>query len=395
MLCVMKKICCSFLLFVLLYSAACNSGDTDKGKSDTVQSVVPTEISLPGIAAFDSVVNGKKTSLFYLTNKNNLKAAITNYGARMVSLLVPDKAGKPRDIILGFNSLNGFMSSSEKYYGAIVGRYGNRIARGKFSLDGKSYQLDINNSPNTLHGGSTGFHSRIWDAVQLDSQKVALSYVSVDGEEGYPGTVTAKVIYTLTDNDELRIDYEIKTDKKTIINITNHNFWNLNGEGSGTVNQHDLMIEATTFNPVDSTLIPLGVKSVSGTPFDFITFHKIGERLDSGDLQLKYGKGYDHNFILDKGITIEPGLAAIVKGDLSGINMEIFTTEPGIQFYGGNFMQGKNTLKSGAKDDYRTAFCLETQHFPDSPNQPSFPTTILEPGKVYRSTTLHKFSTAK
>jgi aldose 1-epimerase len=313
----------------------------------------------------------------------------------MVSLFVPDTTGKPTDIILGFNSLKGFMGSSEKYYGAIVGRYGNRIARGKFSLDGKSYQLDINNSPNTLHGGSTGFHSRVWDAVQLDSQSVALSYVSVDGEEGYPGTVTTKVVYTLTDNDELKIDYEIKTDKKTIVNITNHNFWNLNGEGSGTINQHSLIVEASKYNPVDSTLIPLGIKSVSGTPFDFITFHKIGERLETGDLQIKYGKGYDHNFILDKGITVEPGLAAIVKGDLSGITMEIFTTEPGIQFYGGNFMQGKNTLKSGAKDDYRTAFCLETQHFPDSPNQPAFPSTILEPGIIYKSTTIHTFNKAK
>jgi aldose 1-epimerase len=391
----MKKVYCSFLLFVCLFSAACNSGETDKEKNAVVTPDMPSEIKLPGIAGFDSVVNGKKTTLFYLKNKNNLKAAITNYGARMVSLLVPDKTGKPADIILGFNSLKGFMESGEKYYGAIVGRYGNRIARGKFSLDGKSYQLDINNSPNSLHGGSTGFHSRIWDAVQLDSQTVALSYVSVDGEEGYPGTVTTKVIYSLTDNDELKIDYEIKTDKKTIINITNHNFWNLNGEGSGTVNQHDLMIKATHFNPVDSTLIPLGIKSVSGTPFDFITFHKIGERLETGDLQIKYGKGYDHNFILDKGITVEPGLAAVVKGDLSGITMEIFTTEPGIQFYGGNFMQGHNTLKSGAKDDYRTAFCLETQHFPDSPNQPAFPSTILEPGKIYKSTTIHTFNKVK
>jgi aldose 1-epimerase len=306
-------------------------------------------------------------------------------------LHVPDKTGKPTDIILGFNSLNGFITSGEKYYGAIVGRYGNRIARGKFNLDGKSYQLDINNSPNSLHGGSTGFHSRIWDAVQPDSQSLILSYISVDGEEGYPGTVTTKVIYSLTNEDELRIDYEIQTDKKTIINVTNHNFWNLNGEGSGTINQHDLKIEATTYNPVDSTLIPLGIKSVSGTPFDFIKVHKIGERLDTGNIQIKYGKGFDHNFVLDKGITTEPGLAAIVKGDLSGITMEIFTTEPGIQFYGGNFMQGHNILKSGVRDEYRSAFCLETQHFPDSPNQPDFPSTVLEPGKLYKSTTVHKF----
>lgn len=391
----MNKISSLFLAFVIIVHCSCSNNKADK--------VIPGELVknefsgpvLPDKEKFDSLIDGKKINLYFLTNKNKLQAAITNYGARMVSLHVPDKTGKPTDIILGFNSLNGFITSGEKYYGAIVGRYGNRIARGKFNLDGKSYQLDINNSPNSLHGGSTGFHSRIWDAVQPDSQSVILSYVSVDGEEGYPGTVTTKVIYSLTENDELRIDYEIITDKKTIINVTNHNFWNLNGEGSGTVNQHDLMIEGTKYNPVDSTLIPLGIKPVSGTPFDFITFHKIGERLDTGNLQIKYGKGYDHNFVLDKGKTIEPGLAAIVKGDLSGIVMEIYTTEPGIQFYGGNFMQGQNTLKSGARDDYRTAFCLETQHFPDSPNQPSFPSTILEPGKIYKSTTIHKFNQAK
>lgn len=387
----MNKKSCLFLAFVIVVTYSCNNNKADK--------VIPTEVekseilgpALPYKEKFDSLIDGKKINLFYLTNKNNLRAAITNYGARMVSLHVPDKTGKPTDIILGFNSINGFMTSGEKYYGAIVGRYGNRIAQGKFSLDGKKYQLDINNSPNSLHGGGTGFHSRIWDAVQPDSQSVILSYVSVDGEEGYPGTVTTNVIYSLTDKDELRIDYEIKTDQKTIINVTNHNYWNLNGEGSGAINQHDLKIEATTYNPVDSTLIPLGIKPVSGTPFDFKTFHKIGERLETGDVQLKYGKGYDHNFILDKGITVEPGLAATVKGDLSGIEMEIYTTEPGIQFYGGNFMQGLHTLKSGAKDDYRSGFCLETQHFPDSPNQPAFPSTVLEPGKLYKSTTIHTF----
>ncbi|MGL6266452.1 MAG: aldose epimerase family protein [Chitinophagaceae bacterium] len=352
-------------------------------------------IGLPDKEKFDSLIDGKKVNLFYLTNKNGLQASVTNYGARMVSLHVPDKTGKLTDIILGFNSLNGFMTSGEKYYGAIVGRYGNRIANGKFSLNGKNYKLDINNSPNSLHGGSTGFHSRIWDAIQPDSQSIKLNYVSVDGEEGYPGTVNTKVVYTLTDQNELKIDYEISTDKKTIINVTNHNFWNLNGEGNGTVNKHDLKIEATTYNAVDSTLIPIAIKPVSGTPFDFRTFHKIEERLVTDDLQIKYGKGYDHNFILDKGITVEPGLAATIKGDLSGIEMEIYTTEPGIQFYGGNFLEGLHTLRSGAKDNFRTAFCLETQHFPDSPNQPAFPSTVLEPGKVYKSSTIHKFNQLK
>jgi aldose 1-epimerase len=387
----MNKRTCIFLAIVSVVFCSCKSNKPEK---EVVNEGVKNEIVepiLPVKEKFDSVIDGKNASLYYLKNKNNLQAAITNYGARMVSLFVPDKNGKPTDIVLGFNSLNDYMNSGDKYYGAIVGRYGNRIARGKFNLDGKVYKLDINNSPNTLHGGSTGFHSRIWNAVQRDSQSVELSYVSADGEEGYPGRVRTKVIYTLTENDELKIDYEIETDKKTIVNVTNHNFWNLNGEGSGTVNQHDLLIEATKYTPVDSTLIPIGIKAVSGTPFDFIIFHKINERLDTGEVQIKYGKGYDHNFVLDKGITVEPGLAAIVKGDISGIVMEIYTTEPGIQFYGGNFMQGRNTLKNGAKDEYRSAFCLETQHFPDSPNQPAFPSTVLGPGKLYKSTTIHKF----
>lgn len=349
---------------------------------------------LPAKANFTQTVDSKQVSLFYLSNKNNYRAAITNFGARMVGLLVPDRNGRLTDVVIGFVSLKGYLDG-DRYAGAIVGRFGNRIAKGRFSLDGKTYRLDINNGVNSLHGGRTGFHSRVWDAVQPDSQTVVLTYVSKNGEEGYPGKLTAKVTYTLTDDNTLRIDYAVSTDKKTIINLTNHNYWNLNGEGSGTINNHQLLVKAAKYTPVDSTLIPTGIEAVSGTPFDFTSTHAIGERVNDNHPQLKYGGGYDHNFVLDKGVTAAPELIATVKGDVSGIIMDILTTEPGLQFYGGNFMQSNNRLKSGAKDDYRTGFCLETQHFPDSPNQPSFPSTILMPGKTYTSSTIHRFTIAQ
>lgn len=370
---------------------SCNNTDSNAGNKTTGEDPLVTG-HLPAKEKFDSTVDGVKGELFYIRNKNNFQAAVTNYGARMVSLLVPDKTGKLIETVVGFDNLQQFITAEERFFGAVVGRFGNRIAKGKFTLDGKSYQLDLNNGPNTLHGGRTGFHSRFWQGQQIDSAAVQLTYVSKDGEEGYPGQLTVKVTYRLTDNNELRMDYEMVTDGKTISNITNHNYWNLNGEGSGTINDHELMIKAARYTPVDSTLIPTGIEPVANTPFDFTTAIKIGARVEADHLQLKYGKGYDHNYVLDKGITSTPELIAVAKGDKTGIIMEIFTTEPGVQFYGGNFMQSKHQLKSGAKDDFRTAFCLETQHFPDSPNQPSFPSTLLEPGRVYTSTTIHKFS---
>ena len=382
----------SFLLviiaaFPVLYSCHDNNENKKKESVNSSQSLL-----LPAKASFDTVIAEKKVSLFYLKNDKQYSAAVTNYGARMIGFLAPDKNGKLVDIVIGYKSINDFLTADEAYFGAVVGRYGNRISKGKFTLDGKTYQLDLNNGVNTLHGGRTGFHARVWDAVQPDSQTLVLTYVSKDGEEGYPGTLTTKVTYHLSNDNELRMDYEMTTDKKTIVNVTNHNYWNLNGEGSGTINKHELMVKASKYTPVDSTLIPVGIEPVSNTPFDFTSSHTIGERIGADNIQLKYGNGYDHNFVLDKGITASPESIVMVKGDLSGIKMEIATTEPGVQLYGGNFMGGKNTLKSGAKDDFRTAFCLETQHFPDSPNQSSFPSTVLEPGKTYRSTTTHKFS---
>lgn len=375
---------------------SCNStGSNETGKSGDSASAKQKVASLPAKAAFDTMINGKKNELFIIKNANGLQAALTNYGARMVGFLVPDKTGALKDIVIGIDNIHDYVNAKERYFGVIVGRFGNRIAKGKFTLEGKSYQLDLNNAPNTLHGGSTGFHSRVWDGKQIDSQSVEFTYVAAEGEEGYPGTLTTKVLYKLTSNNELVIDLEMTTDKKTIVNITNHNYWNLNGEGSGTINNHELTIKASKYTPVDSTLIPTGIEAVANTPFDFTNFHKIGERINAGNTQLKYGKGYDHNFVLDKGITKSPESAAVVKGDISGITMEILTTEPGLQFYGGNFMQSMHTLKSGAKDDHRTALCLETQHFPDSPNQPAFPTTVLNAGATYKSSTVFKFTTVK
>lgn len=382
----------------LFYTAAisliiisCNNNPAEKKDIAADSTANGKTAVLPLKEKFDTVVDGKTTTLFYLKNKNNLKAAVTNYGARMVGFLVPDKSGKFTDVVIGFDNVKDFVTAEERFFGAIVGRYGNRIANGKFSLDGKTYQLDLNNGRNSLHGGRTGFQSRVWDAVQPDSQTVVLTYVSADGEEGYPGKLTTIVTYKLTDDNELHMSYEITTDKKTVVNVTNHNYWNLNGEGSGTINNHELMIKATKYTEVDSTLIPTIISAVTGTPFDFTSFHKVGERVEADNMQLKYGKGYDHNFVLDKGSTTNPELIVTIKGDLSGIAMDILTTEPAVQFYGGNFMAAKHTLKSGTKDDFRTAFCLETQHYPDSPNQPSFPSTVLEPGKKYVSTTVHKF----
>lgn len=372
--------------------ASCNNSEKDEQEKSSTGSGASKTVVIPEKAKFDTVVDSKPITLYYLKNKNNFQAAVTNYGARMVGFILPGKDGELRDIVVGFDNVKDYITAKERYFGCIVGRFGNRIAKGQFSLDGKTYQLDLNNGVNTLHGGRTGFHSRVWDAVQPDSQTLILTYIAADGEEGYPGKMTTQVTYKITDDNELQMSYEITTDKKTIVNVTNHNYWNLNGEGSGTINNHELLIKATKYTPVDSTLIPTGkLEPVEGTPFDFTTFQKIGERVEADNVQLKYGKGYDHNFVLDKGITAEPELITTLKGDLSGIVMDIYTTEPAIQFYGGNFMESLHILKTGVKDEFRTALCLETQHYPDSPNQPSFPATVLEPGKKYISKTVHKF----
>ena len=342
--------------------------------------------------AFDTEIDGKEVKLFELKN-NNLRALITNYGGRVVGLTVPDKEGNPVDVVVGMESAEAYRDATEPYFGALIGRVGNRIAKGTFALDGKEYNIFTNNGPNTLHGGKIGFQYRVWEAEQPNDSTLVLHYLSPDGEEGFPGNLHVKVTYTATSQQGLKMDYEATTDKPAPVNLTNHAFFNLNGEGSGSINNHRLMIKADQFTPVDSTLIPMGRHDpVAGTPFDFRKLTAIGVRVEEDHEQLGFGKGYDHNFVLTKSSPTEYIHAAQAIGDKTGIVMDVYTSEPGIQFYGGNFMQGQNVFKTGVKDEFRTAFCLETQHFPDSPNQPSFPSIILKPGDTYRSTSEYIFS---
>jgi aldose 1-epimerase len=338
---------------------------------------------------FMDKLQGKDTSLRLLKNKNGIEIAITNYGARIVSLVVPDKNNKPTDVVVGFDSLQGYLTSTETYHGAIVGRYANRIARGRFLLYGNEYQLSINNPPNHLHGGPKGFNNQVWTIKEASENGLKLHYFSPDGEENYPGNLTVYVFYTLTPDNELIINYEATTDEATVINITAHPFFNLNGIGSGTIEDHLLQVNASNYNPVDEALIPIGIYPTEDTPFDFRKAKRIGEDINQENEQLKFGAGYDHNFVLDG-----EGLRKVgkVTGDRSGINMEVITDQPGMQLYSGNYMQSENRIKYGLTDKYREAFCLETQHFPDSPNQPDFPTTILEPGEAFKSTTIYRFN---
>lgn len=364
-----------FLTFVLAFSGIINAQKLPQ---------------LPSAKDFDTVINGKPVSLYFITNKHGYKAAMTNYGAHMVGFIVKDKKGNWLDIVPGYSRITPYLS--DRSSGATVGRFANRIAKGKFTLDGIEYQLPINNGPNTLHGGPGGFSGQVWDVKQLNKSTLEFTIFSKDGEEGFPGNLNVKATYQLTDKNELLINYEATTDKRTVINLTNHNYWNLNGEGDGHIGKHSLQIFASKFTPIDETSIPTGIALVKGTPFDFKKMRNVGDSLDSKDQQLINGKGYDHNFILDKGITSKPQPAAIAVGNKSGIKLKVFTTEPGLQFYTGNFMTGKNTWKSGAKNKFRSALALETQHFPDSPNRPEFPTTILNPGKVFKSTTIYKIN---
>lgn len=367
--------------------ASCNSETKSTQVPDSVQTVKLSADS------FKRTTDGRETGLYTLKNSKNAEAVFTNYGGRLVSLLIPDKSGKLTDVVVGFNSVNAYEKSTEPYFGATIGRYGNRIAKGKFSLAGKSYTLFTNNGQNTLHGGKKGYQYVVWDAKQPDAHTVEFKYISKDMEEGFPGNLAVTVTYTLTDENELKMDYVATTDQPTVVNLTNHAFFNLNGEGSGTILGHQLQIYADGYTPVDSTLIPTGkIEKVAGTPFDFSKSLTIGSRINDKNEQLAYGKGYDHNFVLNKTKGMGMLHAATVKGDKSGIVMDVYTTEPGLQFYSGNFMQGKNTFKGGSRDDFRTAIALETQHFPDSPNQASFPSTVLKPGQTYQTSSIYKFS---
>jgi aldose 1-epimerase len=386
----MKKI--NQLIIVLLITTgmmgSCSNNKQKVAEADDIQNV-----NLLDSTKFDSLLNGKSVKLFILKNKNSMQAAFTNYGGRLVSLLVPDSSGKMVDVVVGFKNLNDYQKSTEPYFGATIGRYGNRIAKGRFIIDGITYQSSLNNGENTLHGGKNGFQYQVWDAKQINSHTLELHYISKDREEGFPGNLDVRVTYSLTDNNELKMSYYATTDKKTVVNLTNHAFFNLNGEGSGTILDHRLKIYANKYTPIDSTLIPTGkIEPVAGTPFDFTNLTKIGERINTDNQQLKFGHGYDHNYVLNGTKELGMNHAATVVGDKSNIVMDVYTQEPGLQFYSGNFMQGKNIFKGGSKDDFRTAFCLETQHFPDSPNQSSFPSTVLNSGEVYQTTSIYKFS---
>jgi len=331
--------------------------------------------------------------IFTLRNPSGITCTVTNFGGKIISLTTPDKSGNLGDIVLGYDSLKQYLAGNP-YYGAVIGRYGNRIGKGKFSLEGNEYTLATNNGANALHGGPGGFHNVIWDVEPKSSdqgESLVMTYISKDGEEGYPGTLTAMVTYTLTANNELVIDYEATTDKTTIVNLTHHSFFNLAGEGSGDILGHQIVINADRYCPVDEGLIPTGVLApVKGTPFDFIQAHPIGERINGDDEQLRFGKGYDHNWVLNKSDG-ELSMAAIVTEPTSGRMMEVLTTEPGLQFYSGNFLSKSETGKGGKVYDFRTAFCLEAQHFPDSPNQPAFPSTVLRPGETYKQKTVYRF----
>ena len=340
---------------------------------------------------FTGEIDGKKVQLFTIKNQNGMVSQVTNLGGKIVTLWTPDKDGNFEDIVLGYDNLEGYQNSSEIYFGALIGRYGNRIGKGKFELNDSVYTLATNNNENHLHGGVKGFNHVMWDVNQIDDQTLELTYLSKDMEEGYPGNLDVKVKYQLTDNDELKIEYWATTDEATPVNLTHHGFYNLHGAGNGSVNDHIMQINADSYTPVDAGLIPTGeIAPVEGTPMDFRKATVIGDRVDNDFEQLKFGTGYDHNWVINASDE-KLNFAAKVVEPASGRTMEVYTNEPGIQFYGGNFLNGTEIGKGGKSYEFRTAFCLETQHFPDSPNKPNFPSTILNPGEEYYSVCVYKF----
>ncbi|MFZ0283506.1 MAG: aldose epimerase family protein [Bacteroidales bacterium] len=341
--------------------------------------------------SFKGTHNGKPTGLYTLKNKNGVIVQITNYGAIIVSIYVPDRKGNVSDIVQGYDTIAEYINGNGPYMGAVCGRCANRIAKGKFTLSGKEYTLAVNNGPNHLHGGITGFNKAVWDVVHYSSGSIKLEYLSVDGEEGYPGNLKVLLTYTLTQENELRIDYLATTDRTTVVNLTNHSYFNLEGEGSGSVYNQELMINGAFFTPTDDTNVPTGeIWSVKGTPMDFTEPRKIGAAIDEDDEQLRFGAGYDHNFVLNHRIgTLS--LAAVAHDPVSGRVMEVFTTQPGVQLYTANWIDGEQG-KGGKKYGRRWSFCLETQHFADSINKPHFPSTILNPGEKYEHICIYKFS---
>ena len=372
----MKRLCMAVMAMCLLLSCG------EKREEATLSGLMKSD--------FVSEVEGKPTALYVLKNKNGAEACITNYGGRLVSVMVPDKNGKMTDVVLGYDNIGQYVQSDGNY-GALIGRYGNRINQGKFTLDDIEYTLPQNNGAHCLHGGPQGYHARMWDAKQLNDQALELTYLSKDGEAGFPGNLDIKVTYTLTDDNAVGIKYEVTTDKKTVVNLTNHSYFNLSGVPGSDVLDQLVMINADNYTPVDSTLIPVGISPVDGTPLDLRTPVAIGKQINDPFQQLQFGRGYDLNWVLntngDKNV-----LAAKAYSPTSGIALEVYTNEPGIQFYTGNFMDGKDTGKHGVLYPHRGALCLETQHYPDSPNHPDFPSVVLNPGEKYLSECIYKFT---
>jgi aldose 1-epimerase len=386
----MKKIGGSLFIFLtVLCIFGCNKKENNnKNHSDHMENV---QVSDYGVTA-----KGDSVKQYTLTNKNGMKVEVINYGGIITSLTAPDKNGKYQDVVLGFTKPEDYFNDNPYFFGALIGRYGNRIANAKFTLEGKTYELDKNDGPNSLHGGKEGFDTKIWTVEPVKEAQfptLKLTYVSADGEEGFPGKLTATVLYTLTDDNALEISYEATTDKATVVNLTQHSYFNLSGNFTQSITDHELQLKAEKFLPVNSTIIPTGEeKSVKGTPFDFTVSKPIGKDINSDDEQIRLGQGYDHNWILEgKGLRT----IATVYHPATGRIMEVMTDQPGVQFYSGNFLDGKYETKTGGKYEKRNGFCLETQHYPDSPNQKAFPSTELKPGQKYQTKTIYKFSVKK
>jgi aldose 1-epimerase len=365
-----------------------------------ILSPLAVAVAQPAITStsFGKTADGQNVQIYTLRNRHGMEARITNYGGIVVSLTAPDRNHKFADVALGYNTLDDYMNPPFPYFGAIIGRYGNRIAKGRFTLNGVEYKLAVNNGENHLHGGLKGFDRVIWGAQQRKTAAgpaLLLSYVSKDGEEGYPGNLRVTVVYTLTNNNELKINYTASTDKDTVINLTHHSYFNLAGEGNGDILDHRVVLKAGRFVPTDAGSIPTGeLKNVAGTPFVFLSAHTIGERINQDDQQLKFGNGYDHTWVINGRMGVLRQAASVYEST-TGRVMEVWTTEPGVQFYTGNFLDGSRPGKSGKPYPRRSGFCLETQHYPDSPNRPNFPTTTLRKGATYRSTTIYRFSSRK
>lgn len=379
----MKKLCIAAMAMAVLLSCSSKQQQQEPKEEATLSGLYKSK--------FETEVDGKPTDLYVLKNAKGAEACVTNWGGRLVSVMVPDKNGKMTDVVLGYDSIQAYINSTGNF-GALIGRYGNRIANGKFKLDGTEYTLPQNDKTNCLHGGPEGFDRQMWTANQTSPQSVELTYLSKDGEAGFPGNLNVKVTYTLTDDNAIDIQYEATTDKKTVVNLTNHSYFNLSGVPGSTIMDHQLSINADSYTPVDDKLIPTGIAKVEGTPLDLRQPQTISAHIDDDFDQLTKAGGYDHNWVLNtKGDIAQ--VAATVYAPTSGILMEVYTNEPGLQVYCGNMMNEKETGKHGTIYPRRGAICLESQHYPDSPNQADFPSTVLEPGQTYKSECIYKFST--